>query len=409
MRKKICVYTSSRSDFGLLKPVISELTKYFEVFVLATGAHLAKNRGYTLTEIIDSGIVDQEHLLTVRAFLDDDSYEAEVKAVSIIQLSVAEIFKFYRFDGIVVLGDRYELFGITVPAFLYQLPIFHISGGEITEGAIDDSIRHAVTKLSHVHFVANEVFAENVSRMGEEDWRIQITGESGLDNVHRQDMATIEEVKKIFGIDVTPHEYFLVTYHPVTLEKKLSTKQQMQNLIGALNHFSRKYKIIFTIPGVEKDSDEIWELAKEFAKKNQNVYLVPSFGNRYYLTVLKNAAVVIGNSSSGLVEAPSFKIPTVNIGDRQKNRLCAKSVINCGYEQEEIVKAIEKSLSYEFRESIKDTVNPYDPYGDGKNSKRIAYAIGKALTIDKNLLLRKKFVKEVDRQKWNYLLEGFTE
>jgi len=409
MRKKICVYTSSRSDFGALKPVITELTKCFDVFILATGSHLAKNKGYTITEVIDSRVVEQERLITVKAFLDDDSYEAEVKGISIIQLSVSEIFKFYSFEGVVVLGDRYELFGITIPAFLYQIPIFHISGGEITEGAIDDSIRHAVTKLAHVHFVANEVFAENVSRMGEEDWRIQITGESGLDNVHRQDVVTIEEVKKIFAIDISPGEYFLVTYHPVTLEKKISTIEQMQNLMGALSHFIRKYKIIFTIPGAEKDSDEIWELAKEFAKKNQNVYLVPSFGNKYYLTVLKDAAVVIGNSSSGLVEAPSFKIPTVNIGDRQKNRLCAKSVINCGYEQEEIVKAIEKSLSYEFRESIKDTVNPYDPYGDGKNSKRIAYAIKKALSMDKNVLLRKKFIKEVDRQKWNYLLEGFTE
>ncbi|MBF8984170.1 UDP-N-acetylglucosamine 2-epimerase (hydrolyzing) [Lutibacter sp. B2] len=403
--KKIAVFTSARSEYGLLKNVIRQLMSKFKVDLLVAGAHFSYSKGYSYSEIVKDHIVDFDNIIEIEFLLDTTTSQGLSKSVGLAQISIAQILQKKKYDGIVILGDRYELFGISVPALLFNIPLFHISGGEITEGVLDESVRHSHTKLSHVHFVANNGFAENVSRMGEENWRICIVGECGLDNIYNLDCASKEEVLKQFKIDIDK-EIFLITFHPSTLEYKYSLSKQVDSLLNALDGFEG-YQKIFTAPGVEKGSNIIIEKIKEFTKKHRNSIFVENLGSRNYLTILKNSQVVIGNSSSGIVEAPSFGIPTINIGDRQKNRISAKSVINCGCETDEIKNGIKKAISKTFRDSCSNIYNPYDPYKDGRNSERIAFSIQQALKLSKEKLMIKKFDTDVKKGEWNYLLHDF--
>ena len=404
--KKIAVFTSTRADYGPLKPVIIKLNKYFDVDLIVSGGHFLESRGYSYDEIIEDNLVKEENIVRTEFFLDGCSSQALSKSIGVAQISFAQVLEERKYKGIVISGDRYDLFGISVPAMLYGIPLFHISGGEITEGVIDENVRHAHTKLSQVHLVANNLFARNISSMGEEDWRICIVGECGLDDIYNFSRVNNEEIKNKFNIDLNKNT-FLITFHPSTFEYKFSIEDQINSLLKALKQYE-DYQKVFTAPGVEKGSETITEKIKNFVIKDNNSIFIESLGRKNYLNVLKRSKIVIGNSSSGIVEAPSLGIPTINIGNRQKNRISANSIINCSYSSREIKEAIKKALSNTFQTFCRTVENPYDPYKDGRNSERIIYAIKKALEISKEKLMIKKFDTKINKSKWNYLLGDFN-
>ncbi len=406
--KKIAVFTSARSEYGLMQNVIRKLSEKFEVYLLVGGEHFSQKKGYTFSEILEGALVPIDRIIEVNFFIDGNLPKILSKTVAKGQDMFAQILDEQQFDGILLMGDRYELFAITIPAMLFRIPVFHISGGEVTEGAIDDTVRHATTKMSHLHFVANSIYAKNVSSMGEEDWRIVISGECGLDNIHNRDIASKDEILQEFGVDLNKRSA-LITYHPSTLEFNVTVSQQVTNLLHALEKLTN-LQLIFTAPGAEIGSDIIISSIKEFCKNASNAVYVPHFGSRNYLAVMNNVEVVIGNSSSGLVEAASLNTPAVNIGNRQKNRLSAESVIDCNYNSDEIAKAIQKAISEEYRKIAIKAVNPYDPYQDGKNSERIVYTIENFFkNFSQQQRLVKKFETRIMDKEWNALLTGFPE
>lgn len=403
---KIAVFTSARSDYGLLRGLIRELKKWSEVDLLISGAHFCQNKGNTLNEILSDRLVDLKNMIKVPAFLDAESPGSLGKAVGLAQISFSQIFEDRTWEGILFLGDRFELFGVSVPAMLAGIPLFHISGGEVTEGVIDDSVRHAHTKLANLHFVATEPYAANVSSMGEEDWRIVISGECGLDEMHGFKPASNQEILEGFGIDVAK-PVVLISFHPETQAGAVSPENQVDSLLQALGHLSAE-QLVFSSPGFEKGAGLVTERLMAFCRQKPNRFFAQNFGRTRYLSILRQAQVLVGNSSSGLVEAPSFGIPSVNIGERQKNRILAPSVLSAPFEPTEILKAIGDALKPEFRTMASKALNPYDPYRDGRNSERIAFAIKKALTeIPRDKLLRKRFVTSISRGEWNTLLLGF--
>jgi UDP-hydrolysing UDP-N-acetyl-D-glucosamine 2-epimerase len=404
MIKKIAIFTAARSEYGLLKSVIRKLDKRFNVSLLVGGEHFSTTKGFTFNDILEDAIIQREKIIEVDFFIEGNSPKILIQMVAKGQKMFAEIFEEQKFEGILLLGDRFELFAITVPAMIFGIPVFHLNGGEITEGAIDDNIRHATTKMAHLHFVANDIYAKNVSRMGEEDWRIVVSGECGLDNIHQKDIATKNEVQTKFGINLDVKS-ILITYHPSTLEFGLDVTMQIKIVLSALDEFSA-YQLIFTAPGTEIGSEIIIKEIKSFCKKHKNASYIPHFGSRNYLAVMKNVEVVIGNSSSGLIEAASLDKPVVNIGNRQKNRLSATSVLDADYSITEIINSIKKALSNDFKELAMKSINPYDPYQDGKNSDRIVFALE---NFFENYSPKEQMVKKFDQKisRWDVLLDGF--
>lgn len=400
--KRIAICSFARSEYGLLKRVVALMSQQADTFLIAGGGHLDTHSGYSIQEILEDAILPESHLLKAPFAPSTDEATGAPKMVSSGMTILTNLLSHHRFDAAMIMGDRYELFAITIPALLLGIPVIHISGGEITEGAIDDSIRHATTKLSHLHLVSNAVYAENVSRMGEEDWRIVITGEPGLDNIHHGAFATDGELQSQFGLDMQK-PVILVTYHPSTLEPALSPADQCRPLADALKK-AEDYQIVITAPGADPGNHEITRTMSALAGSCAHVRYIPHLGSRNYLALLRKAALVAGNSSSGLVEAPSLKIPTVNIGNRQKNRMAASSVIHCGYDTREILKAIRKATSKEHRELCTITENPYDPYCDGKNSERAVRAALAFLDRPVHERLVKKFDTALSKHLWNQLL-----
>ena len=399
---KLLFFTSARSDYGLLKPLIALSKNFFDTYLLISGSHFLKNKGNTYTEIINDNILNNDKILKISSFTENDNSKSLCEGIGNTLIKISNLFEKLKFDGIVILGDRYELFTITIPALMYKIPIFHISGGEITEGVIDDLVRHSTTKLSHIHLVSTYEYAKNISLMGEEDWRINVVGECELDNIYKGEIATKEEVYNEFGINLDEN-IILVTYHPSTLDN-LHPFEQIDPILQALKHFVGEFTIIFTGSGHEEGANVIENEIEEFVNKHKNTYFVKHFGSKYYLSVLKNSKVVVGNSSSGIVEAPSLNVPTVNIGNRQKNRLAAKSIINVGYDVNEIIYSIRKAINLKVSHDKMVFLNPYDPYMDGKGSERIIKVIQNAFKLGKEKLLSKKFDNTLNKNEWNYLL-----
>ena len=403
--KKIAIFTSSRSDFGLLRRVIELCSYVFDVDLLIAGSHQA------IHQHSEADVLAHIRHLTIRQVaipftLDNLTHQAQCMAIAQAQQNLAMHFTTHQYDLFLILGDRWELFGASIPAFLFNIPIAHISGGEITEGVIDDSVRHAHTKLASLHFAANTTYANNISAMGEEDWRITVSGECGIDSIHQSSIATPDDIARQYQIDLS-NPVILVTYHPSTLELNIPIETQINNLLSALQHFE-SHTVIFTAPGLESGAEHIIERVKRFVAAGTQRHFIASFGSRNYLTVLKHARVVLGNSSSGLVEAASFGVPCVNVGTRQKGRLAAGSVLHAGYSENEITAQLRKALSSEFQQFSRQCENPYDPYRDGRNSDRIVFALQKALdTIPINQLLQKKLDFSVREENWNQLLRGY--
>ena len=369
--KKIVVMTATRADYGLLSPIIQKLLKcgLFDVRVVATGMHLSSEFGNTYKEIEADGIrIDRK----ITMLVNSDTPVGISKSMALGISGFADYFDEVKPDGVILLGDRFETLAVASAAMNARIPIIHLYGGEISEGAIDDSIRHAVSKLSYYHFTSTDEYRNRVIQLGESPDRVFCVGAMGVENsIHERKMTREElEISLDWKID-TP--FALVTYHPVTLENNTS-KHQVVSLINALKSF-HDMKFVITKANADADGRVINDLLQEFANESENVKLFDSLGRMRYLSCMKYATMVIGNSSSGLVEAPTFKIPTINIGDRQKGRLKPDSVIDCKADSDSIVNAINKARQMVKENVLEDVKNPY---GDGNTSERIV-----SILIDK--------------------------
>ena len=379
--KKILVVTGTRAEYGLLRWVIDGIanSNLLELQLCATGMHLSPEFGLTYKEIEKDGYsIDSK----VEMLLSSDTDGGVTKSMGLGLIGFADEFERLKPDLIVILGDRYEIMCVAMAATIARIPIAHLHGGEATEGLIDEPIRHSVTKMSHLHFVAAEEYRNRVIQLGEHPCSVFNVGGLGVDNILKLDLLSREELEKSLSFKLGAKNV-LVTFHPVTLENKTSG-MQMGELLSALDKLT-DCKIIFTMPNADTDGRKIFQLIESFCRRNENAVAFTSLGQIRYLSCLKHIDMVIGNSSSGLAEVPSFKIPTINIGDRQRGRMKANSVTDCEPTEKEISEAITRAISKKFEESCKHAVNPY---GSGGASELIVHKIEET---DFSNLLKKKF------------------
>lgn len=372
--KKICVVTATRAEYGLLRNVIARIDAdmELELCLLVTGTHLAEKYGSTIEEIVADGFPITKEIPILSG---ETGEEGIIKAMTNALHAFGETFRELRPDMLIVLGDRYELLPICEAAMIYKIPISHISGGEITEGAMDDSVRHCITKMSHLHFPGCESYRKRIIQMGEQPDCVFNYGDVGIENILK--MHYMEKAELETSIDFKLDKpYACVTFHPATLEKT-SPKMQIKELLCAIEKFP-EMKFIFTGANADAGGDIINQMVKEFVEKHHNCKAYASLGIRRYLSLLKTSEMIIGNSSSGIVEAPCFGIPTINIGDRQKGRLQADSIINCIPRRDDIIKAINLGLTKQFKDIAAKANNPY---GAGNTSEGIIKEI-------KNYLLK---------------------
>lgn len=366
-RKKICVFTSSRADYGLLFWLLREIRNdpAITLQVVVTGSHLSPGFGDTGRMIEKDGFrIDRK----IDVLLASDSELAPSKSVALGLVSFSDALHELKPDIVVLLGDRFELLAAAIASFFLKIPIAHIHGGETSQGSIDEAIRHSITKMSTLHFCANETYRRRIIQLGEDPARIFAFGAPGLDHLHRVQLPDRAEMERKVRMELNGN-VALVTYHPVTLEKS-SLPLQVNNLLTAIRKAG--IKALFTAANPDPGGRKINETVSAFCEGNSSLYrYIPHLGQHLYLGALKNFNLMIGNSSSGLTEAPSFQLPVVNIGDRQKGRIKAKNVIDVGYSEEEIKAGISRACSASFRKSLKGMRSPYDPLGNGRVSIRI--------------------------------------
>lgn len=380
--RKIAVVTGTRAEYGLIKNILKKIeeSNCLQLKLIVTGTHLSEKYGNTINEIIEDGFNIDEKIPIILESYSEDRVAIEMGT---LMIKLSSIFNKMKPDILLILGDRYEIFAAASTAITMNIPIAHISGGEITEGVIDEQIRHAITKMSHIHFPGAELYRNNIIKMGEESWRVFNFGDPGIDNIKKMNVLTQEELTNILDVEVDKSTV-LVTYHPVTLEKEL-LKYQIENLIDALDKLNRK--TIITYPNADNGGEYIIEKLEEFSRRNPKVRLFKNLGSLKYLSIMKLCGVIVGNSSSGIVEAPYLKVPTVNIGNRQKGRLMAESIINCSNKSEDIVNAVNNALSNEYQLKAKNTTSLY---GVGNTSEKIVEIL-ESIEINEKLL-KKKFV-----------------
>tara|TARA_X000000368_G_scaffold400473_1_gene372387 strand:+ start:131 stop:1303 length:1173 start_codon:yes stop_codon:yes gene_type:complete len=362
--KKICVVTGSRAEYGLLKNLLFLIKKekLFKLQLLVTGTHLSKRHGLTVNNIIEDQL-NIKNKVDLKLKKDDSSSLANSMSHGLSKF--VKIFEKNKPNLIILLGDRYEIFIACVAATLCRLPIAHIHGGEITKSLIDEAFRHSISKMSHLHFTATNEYKKRVIQMGEKPENVYCVGGLGVDNINFSNLYSKSELGKKLKIKFLKR-IVIVTYHPETL-KKNSSLLNLKNLFDALKTL-RDTTIIFTMPNFDIESMVIYNLISKFTSKRKNCYLFKTLGQKKYFSCLKYAELMIGNSSSGLLEMPTFKKFSINIGERQSGRIKAKSVIDCSPKTKSIIKAIKFSLNYTNKKKIKNVVNPY---GTGGASKKI--------------------------------------
>lgn len=380
-KRKICVVTGTRAEYGLLYWLMRELKSDQEIKlqIIVTGMHLSPEFGLTYKEIEKDFKIDKK-LEILTSF--DTSLDTS-KAMGSAQISFAETYEELRPDIIVVLGDRYEIFSAVTAAMIARIPVAHLHGGEATEGLVDEAIRHSISKMSQLHFTATEDYKNRVIQLGEHPSRVFNVGGMGIENIKRMELLTKVEFEKSIGSKLNKKN-ILVTFHPVTLEASTS-KKQFQELLYSIDELNET-KIIFTKANSDTDGRIINQLIDEYtAKNNSKAIAFTSLGQLRYLSAMQFVDAIVGNSSSGLIEAPTFKIGTINIGDRQKGRLKADSVIDCSPERENIKKAFEELYSDKFQSDIKTSKNPY---GDSCASTQIIKVLK---TVKLENILKKEF------------------
>ena len=381
IRRKICVVTGTRAEYGLLYWIMKEIDADPELGlqIIATGMHLSSEFGNTYQQIESDGFVIDKK---IDIELSSDSEVGISKSMGLGMIGFANAFNDLKPDLCIVLGDRFEIFSAVSAAMIAKIPIAHLHGGEATEGAFDESIRHSITKMSHLHFTATEEYKNRVIQLGEQPNKVFNVGGLGIDNINKLKLLSKADFEN--AIDFTfGKKNILVTFHPVTLEN-FTAKVQFQELLNSINKLENT-KIIFTKANSDTNGRIINSMIDDYVAINDNSIAFTSMGALNYLSALQFVDVVVGNSSSGLLEAPSFNIATIDIGDRQKGRIKADSVISCSPTQESILSAFDKSYSEDFQNIVDNTKNPY---GNGGASKIVVDIIK---DFDLNGILKKIF------------------
>ena len=366
--RTICIFTGTRAEYGLLKPLADEIAGRPELRLqfLVSGMHLSPEFGMTVKQIEKDGYKPDEK---VEMLLSSDSPVGITKSMGLGLIGYADALDRLSPDILVVLGDRFESFCAAAAAMIARTPVAHLHGGEATFGAIDEPIRHSITKMSHLHFTSTEEYRHRVIQLGETPDRVFNVGAIGLDNIKNIPLMSRSAFEEEIGMSLEPAS-ILVTFHPVTLENA-SAGHQFSQLLMAIDAFP-ELKIIFTKANADTHGRVINSMIDEYAGRNRHRSVAfTSLGQLRYLSALQHIDAVLGNSSSGLIEAPSFKISTINIGDRQKGRVRAASVIDCSPEAEDIQRALKKALSPDFRSGLKTVENPYYQYGTAKKIREV--------------------------------------
>lgn len=364
MSRKICVVTGSRAEFGLLQPVMEAVAAApdCQLQVIATGMHLSPEFGLTYRDIENAGFnIDRK----IEVLLSSDTATAIAKSMGLGLVGFADAFQELAPDLLVVLGDRFEIFAAAAAALVAKIPIAHIHGGETTEGAFDEALRHSISKMSHLHFVAAQPYRERVIQLGEHPDRVFLVGGLGVDNIKRLRMMDQATLERALGIEFAAHS-LLVTFHPATLDDAEST-HQMTEVLAALDGLSG-VQLIFTMPNADAGGRALRRQIENFVESRPNAHAFVSMGQLRYLSCLQFVDGVVGNSSSGLTEVPTFRKPTINIGDRQRGRLTAESVIDCDPHRSSISAAIALMYSDPFQVRLRSVRSPY---GEGGASEAI--------------------------------------
>lgn len=358
--KKICIVTGTRAEYGLLKPIIDKVYRSgeLELQLVVTGAHLSPEFGMTYREIEDDGY---PICSKIEMLLSSDTSVGITKSMGVALIGFADFFGNHKPDMVIILGDRYEMLACASAALAAKIPIAHIGGGEKTEGAIDEAIRHSITKMSLLHFTATDEYRNRVIQLGEQPDMVYNVGALGVENIRNIKLLRKEELERQINFRFSAPT-IMITYHPVTMEM-MTSREQFANLLTAIDHH-KDISIIFTKANADMDGRIINRMIDEYVEKNSDRCVVyTSLGQLKYLSALQFCDAVAGNSSSGLIEVPSFGIPTIDIGDRQRGRVAARSVIHCGYGVSEIDKALQTALSVEFRSKLREVRNPYEKEG----------------------------------------------
>ena len=389
---KICVVTGSRADYGLLQWTMKAIEEHsnLDLSVCVTGMHLSNEFGLTYEQIEEDGFKIDEN---IEILLSSDTSVGITKSIGLGLIGFADFYERTKPDWVLILGDRFEILSAATAAMIARIPIAHCHGGETTEGAVDEAIRHSITKMSHLHFTSTIEYKNRVIQLGEQPSMVHSVGAFGIESINKLKLLTKRELEQSMGFKLDGL-IFLVTYHPVTLEERMA-EEQFRNLLMTLEMFT-KVRVIFTKSNADAEGRIINTMIDDFAKKHSsNTKIFSSLGQLRYLSAVKYCNVVIGNSSSGLIEVPSFNKPTVNIGDRQKGRIKADSVISCGATKIEIKKAIDLALSSEHQKKIQKTKNPY---GSGNVSEKVINTLIKT-SVEK--ILFKEFYDVNPDKKFN--------
>ncbi|ENX3946830.1 UDP-N-acetylglucosamine 2-epimerase [Photobacterium damselae] len=373
--KKVAVFTGTRAEYGLLFWLLKDIQRDPDLTLqlLVSGMHLSPEFGDTYKQIEKDGFnIDEK----IEILLSSDSAVGTAKSIGLGVLGFADALSRLAPDVLVILGDRFEALAAAQTAMILRIPIIHLHGGEITEGAYDDAIRHAITKLSYLHGTSTDEYRNRVIQLGESPARVRNIGAIGLDHLNRASFMTVSELSEALSFELTG-PYFVVTYHPVTLGNE-SPEESFQSLLDALDEYP-DHQVILTYPNADDGGRRIIPMLEDYAASQpKRVLAIPSLGQVRYLSSVKHAAAVIGNSSSGIIEVPAFDVPTVNIGARQKGRLAAKSVLNATAAKESISNAIGFAVSRKYKAEDENIVNPY---GQGDSSKQVIEMI-KGLDFD---------------------------
>lgn len=377
--RSVAVVSVGRSDYGIYLPILRQIQTEpdLKLLLFVSGMHLSPRHGSTIHMIEADGFPVTEK---VEMLSNSDSPVDIASAIGRGVIGFAQVYEHVPLDILVTLGDRFEMYSAVLAALPFNIPVAHIHGGEITKGAIDDALRHSMTKLSHLHFVSTQTYAKRVIQLGEEPWRVTVSGAPSLDNLETIKYLDRSTLQKQLGIDLGK-QVLLVTFHPVTLELE-NTEIQIAELLSAIEQSN--CPALFTIPNADSGGGLIAEKITTFVATHANAKLVDNLGTQAYFSLMKYAAAMVGNSSSGIIEAPSFSLPVVNIGLRQEGRLRGKNVIDVPYNTNAILKGIRQALDSEFKAGLKGMPNPYH---QGNASEIIVNRL-KNVPIDKKLLMK---------------------
>jgi UDP-hydrolysing UDP-N-acetyl-D-glucosamine 2-epimerase len=378
--RTIGVVTVARSDYSIYLPILRKIQAHPELnlHLIVAGMHLSPEFGLTVKDIEVDGFQIAQR---VEMSLSSDTPEGISKSIGLGVIGFAQAYAHFRPDILMVLGDRFEMLAAVVAATPYVIPIAHLHGGETTEGAIDEAFRHSITKMSHLHFVSTNDYGKRLIQMGEEPWRVTVSGAPSLDNLQTIEWLTVQEIEQKLEMSLSSPP-LLVTYHPVTLEHN-DTSYHILELLAALEMVD--LPIVFTYPNADTSGRVIIQAIDQFVQTHERSRKVANLGATGYFSLMKYALAMVGNSSSGIIEAASFELPVVNIGNRQRGRIHGHNVVNVSYDRHSIANAICEVTSPAFRSRLKGMQNPY---GDGHASERVVEAL-QATPLNKRLILKR--------------------